>query len=369
MVGAIIVFFSSFALSCITVVLVLRLSHKKSWYDHINERKIHTGNIPRLGGVGFAIAFVITAVFVSFALGKIDFGLRFLPVLLAMALILASGIYDDFRPMSPRYKLLIQVIAALCVIIPGFTFQQVFDLSWNFFNLNWIRYPLTFIWIVGLINAINFIDGSDGLAGGIAVLVALTFAGVAIYFSGSLYAPLLCICLVGAVSGFLVFNAPFPRAKIFMGDGGSQFLGFTLALLPLLPLFEEPNSPAALPVLYAAALLGIPIFDLFSAIWRRIRDGKRIFSPDKYHVHHKLMKLTRESPRRVVLILWGLQIVLCVLVYFAVRAGGRLSLILLGTAYLVIIVFFTAIHFLNRRILRRSRGEESQADEARAAAE
>ncbi|MDR1239580.1 MAG: undecaprenyl/decaprenyl-phosphate alpha-N-acetylglucosaminyl 1-phosphate transferase [Treponema sp.] len=343
--------------------MVLRISHKKSWYDHINERKIHTGNIPRLGGVGFAAAFVIAAVFVNFAVEKTGFGLRFLPVLPAMFLIIISGAYDDFRPMAPRYKLLIQIIAALCVIIPGFTFHQLLDPAWNFSGLNWIRYPLTFIWIVGLINAINFIDGIDGLAGGISLLAALTFALIA--FSGSGFTALFCICLAGAVGGFLVFNAPFPGAKIFMGDGGSQFLGFTLALFPLI---EERNSPAALPVLYAAALLGIPIFDLIASIWRRVRDGRRIYNPDKYHLHHKLMRLTR-SARRVDLILWGLQIVLGALVYFAVQAKGRLSLIILGAAYAVIIAFFTVIHFLNRRITRRSGGPGKLVDELPATAD
>jgi UDP-GlcNAc:undecaprenyl-phosphate GlcNAc-1-phosphate transferase len=336
-------------LALIAVALVLRLSHKKSWYDQVNERKIHTGDIPRLGGIGFATAFVVTAFFINFFADDSGFGLRFLPVLLAMILIFASGVYDDFRPLAPRYKLLIQFVAALGVLIPGFTFHRILYPGWGFLSgLNWLRYPLTFVWIVGLTNAINFVDGIDGLAGGVSALAALTFAAVAFSFSGFNSTVLFCVCLTGAVAGFLVFNAPFPRAKIFMGDGGSQFLGFTLALFPLI---EEPASPAALPVPYAAALLAIPIFDTIAAVWRRLRDGRRIDSPDKFHIHHKLMNLTL-SARGADGILWGLQIVLGVLVYLSVGAGGWLSLVILGAAYLVIIAFFTAIHFLNRRAMR-----------------
>jgi UDP-GlcNAc:undecaprenyl-phosphate GlcNAc-1-phosphate transferase len=348
------------------VALVLRLSHKKSWYDQINERKVHTGDIPRLGGAGFATVFVIIAFFINFFTGGRGFGLRFLPVLLAMILIFASGVYDDFRPLAPRYKLFIQFAAALGVIIPGFTFYRILYPGWGFLSdLNWLRYPLTFVWIVGLTNAINFIDGIDGLAGGVSALAALTFAAIAFSFSGSHTTGLFCVCLTGAVGGFLVFNAPFPRAKIFMGDGGSQFLGFTLALFPLI---EERSSPAALPIPYAAALLAIPIFDTTAAVWRRLRDGRRVDSPDKSHIHHKLMNLTLNS-RGADGVLWGLQIVLGVLVYLSIRAGGWLSLILLGAAYLVIIAFFTAIHFLNRRTMTRLGMRENSVPPAEALAE
>jgi UDP-GlcNAc:undecaprenyl-phosphate GlcNAc-1-phosphate transferase len=358
MIDAIIVFFAAWVLSIIAVTVVLRLSHKKSWYDHVDERKIHTGDIPRLGGIGFVGAFIIIAVAINFLLAGSYFGLRFLPPLAALVLIFASGVYDDFRPMAPRYKLLIQFIAALWVIIPGYTFHRLFYGDGFFSTLNWFRYPLTFFWIIGLTNAMNFIDGIDGLAGGLSTLAALTFAALFFSFSPSGYTFLFCVCVAGVVAGFLVFNAPFPKAKIFMGDGGSQFLGFTLALIPLV---EGRESPAALPVFYAAALLAIPIFDTIAAVWRRLRDRRRIDSPDKFHVHHKLLNLTL-SPRKVDGILWGLQIVLGVLVFCSVRARGSLSLGFLLSAYVMVAVFFMIIHFLNRRTPKQSRREDKRPD-------
>jgi UDP-GlcNAc:undecaprenyl-phosphate GlcNAc-1-phosphate transferase len=348
MTGVFIVFFVSFVLSTGAVALVLHLSRKKSWYDHVNERKIHSGKIPRLGGIGFAMAFIIIAFCINFFTREASSGLRFLPVLLAIILVFVSGVYDDFRPMAPRYKLFFQIVAACCVIIPGYTFHRVFYGDWLFLSeLNWVRYPLTFLWIVGLTNAINFIDGIDGLAAGISGLAAFIFAAIFFSFSQCTFATFLAICLAGTLAGFLVFNAPLPHAKIFMGDGGSQFLGFTLALLPLI---EKQESPAALPLSYTAALLAIPIFDTIAAVWRRIRDGRRIDSPDKNHIHHKLMNLKLNTPK-IDMLLYGIQILLGVLVYFAVKIQGLPALELLGLAFLVIIIFFVAIHFLNRRSL------------------
>ncbi|MDR1899840.1 MAG: undecaprenyl/decaprenyl-phosphate alpha-N-acetylglucosaminyl 1-phosphate transferase [Treponema sp.] len=351
MVGVFIIIVSSFFLSLIAVALILRLSHKNSWYDHVNERKIHTGDIPRLGGIGFASSFIIFAFVINFSAAESDFGLRFLPCLAALVLILVTGVYDDFRPLSSRYKLLIQIIAALCVIIPGYTFRRIFYFDAGFPLVpGVVRYAVTFLWIVGLTNAVNFIDGVDGLAGGISFLTAIGFAVIFISFSDAKFTMLICLCLAAALLGFLVFNAPFPRAKIFMGDGGSQFLGFTLALIPLV---GEGDRAVSLPVLNAAALLSIPIFDTISAIWRRIRDGRRIDSPDRAHIHHKLMNIGF-SVRGVDTLLFSVQLVLGVLVYFSVRLRGLSALVTLVSAYMTTIVLFAAVHFVHRGTFRRN---------------
>jgi len=160
---------------------------------------------------------------------------------------------------------------------------------------------------------------------------------------------LLCISLLGVLIGFLVFNAPIPKAKIFMGDGGSQFLGFSLALLPVM---KETTNPSSLPVLYAAALFTIPIFDTTAAVWRRIRDGKKIYDPDKAHLHHKLMNIGLK-PRGVILVIFILQIIIGILTFTAVRLEGLLSLCALGAAYFVSLAFFVAIHFMNRAVNKK----------------
>jgi UDP-GlcNAc:undecaprenyl-phosphate GlcNAc-1-phosphate transferase len=213
---------------------------------------------------------------------------------------------------------------------------------------------------VGLTNAVNFIDGVDGLAGGISVIAALTYALISLSSSQISSVTLLCICLAAAIGGFLVFNMPFPKAKIFMGDGGSQFLGFILALLPLI---DMGDTHLALPLFYGAALLIIPIFDTIAAVWRRTRDGRRIDSPDKLHIHHKLMNLGLDA-RRVDGVLYGLQIMLGILVFTSVKLSGNLSLIVLGGAYLLGIAFFITIHYMNRAVIRqRELLAEEEADQ------
>jgi UDP-GlcNAc:undecaprenyl-phosphate GlcNAc-1-phosphate transferase len=322
------------------------LSHKNSWYDHINERKIHTGDIPRLGGIGFAGVYIIVAVGIAFLPGEPSFPRFFFP-LVAMFLIFAVGIFDDFRPLPPRYKLSIQIVAGLLIVIPDFTFRHLFFFDISLLGeLNWLRYPLSLLWIVGLSNAINFIDGVDGLAGGISALAVLSYALIFGCFFNNGSIVLLCFCLVAVLGGFLVFNLPLPSAKIFMGDGGSQFLGFMLAFLPLI----DTKNTVSLPLPYAAVLLSIPIFDTFAAIWRRLRDHRRIDSPDRFHIHHKLMNFGLDA-LGVDCVLYSLQIVLGILVFLSVQQAGRaLSLVFLGAAYVVSVGFFAAIHFMSQRL-------------------
>ena len=351
----------SSGLSAGAVALVLKLSHKKEWYDHINDRKIHTDNIPRLGGLGFAGAFLVVLAAVGIRYGSIGTDVfRYIPCFAAMVITLFSGAYDDFRPMAPRYKFLLQVIATLCVIIPGFTFDKLFHTGNGFLNtLPYLTYPVTFLWIVGITNAFNLIDGVDGLAGGISALIAFFFGLIFFSYAGwNAKSVIFCACLVGVLIGFLIFNLPLPKAKLFMGDCGSQFLGITLALIPLMKT-SSPNSPSALPVIYAAAVFAIPIFDTVAAVWRRLRDRKKIYDPDRSHLHHKLINLGFGS-RGVIAILYSLQIVIGTLTFIAVRLEGIASVCFLGAAYFVALAFFSTVHFVNRAAtLRKAEVEEN----------
>jgi UDP-GlcNAc:undecaprenyl-phosphate GlcNAc-1-phosphate transferase len=344
-----IVFIVSFSISLLAVALILRLSHANKWFDRVNERKIHSENIPRLAGIGFATAFLLIAVVINLVFLDKEEIIRGLPCFVALLIILIFGIIDDFRPLRPRYKLLAQIVASLIVVFSGYYFRR-FAYTDGGLLPQLPGYIITVLWLVGITNAINLIDGMDGLAGGISGIIALSFGLIFYFFSTDHLMVLYCIALVGVVLGFLVFNAPFPRAKIFMGDSGSQFLGFLLALLPLLC---KQDSVAALPVPYAIALLLIPIFDIIAAIWRRIRDGIRIFTPDKSHVHHKLMNVGL-NVRGVNAILYSLQIVIGAVVFISIGLKGRLSLYILGVAYLIIIAFFSTIHFINRSVSKRA---------------
>jgi UDP-GlcNAc:undecaprenyl-phosphate GlcNAc-1-phosphate transferase len=372
----------SFALSAAGVGIALHLARKHGWYDRVSARKVHTGRIPRLGGAGFGSAYLIIILFIivywgdgeAAGLGRLVF--LFVGPLLALLFILLFGIADDFNPLSPRVKLFAQVFAAASVAFAGHAFDRLFyGAGWWDLSIipgNWAGCILTFLWITGLINALNLIDGVDGLAGGLAALAAATFGVISLLSGGMGFAALLCFALAAAMAGFLVFNLPLPKAKIFMGDGGSQFLGLVLALLPTLgngSLALDMGSPAGLPLAYAAGVLLIPLFDTISAIWRRLRDHRRIDAPDKAHIHHKLLRMGL-SAGAVDAALFGLQIVLSGLTILAVNAylrGGsfRLSLVLLAAAYLAALGFFAAVHFLSRKVMRGGGGGRRTAVEPR----
>ena len=343
------------------IALLIRFAHSKAWYDRTSARRVHSGNVPRLGGLGFVPVFVIAATIIMILLGRNNYFSRFLPVLVGACIIVFFGVWDDFRPLRPFTKLLIQICAALCVVIPGYVFRRVIFFEQGIFlsQLPWLAFVLTILWLVGMTNALNLLDGIDSLAGGISFIIAMTFAYIFSRYAGISSSVMICIALAGSVAGFLVFNVPFPRAKIFMGDGGSQFLGFTLALLPLL---EERYTIATLPVLYVAAIMAIPILDTTAAVWRRIRDRQPLIMPDKAHVHHKLMNLGF-SVRQTCAVLFVLQAILSVLVIISLKLAefwpaGWPSQVLLGATYLIAIAFFAALHFLNRNALRAMKEPE-----------
>ena len=356
MAALIIIFTVSVAFSIFAVSLVLRISHHKEWYDNIDERKIHSGAIPRLGGIGFGSAFFIIVISISIYLGITGTDIRrYIPCGIAMAFILATGAYDDFRMVSPRYKILFQFASAVLILITRFDFDRLlYTGSGIITNLGYFSIPLTILWVVGITNAFNLIDGVDGLAGGIALIIAFFLGLIYFSYSGVSKSVLLCVCLIGVIIGFLVFNAPFPRAKIFMGDCGSQFLGFTLALIPLM---KEADKPTSLPLFYAASLFLIPILDTTAAVWRRLRDGKNIYDPDKSHLHHKLINMGCDA-KKVDIIIFSVQIVIGIFTFIAIRMEKEgdviKSLIVLGAGYLFALVFFTAIHFLNRSSMKKS---------------
>jgi UDP-GlcNAc:undecaprenyl-phosphate GlcNAc-1-phosphate transferase len=332
------------------VALIRRISRRMGWFDRLNARKIHTGNIPRLGGLGLAVSFLVFACIIK---SQSPESPRLLFLLPAFALILISGVRDDFKPMAPHYKMFFQVGAAVFVLLAGCVLKRVFYIDGidflSFSGWSLLRYPLTILWIVGITNAVNLIDGVDGLAGGVSLLATLSFGWIFSYLGSTDGTPLLYFCLASAILGFLVFNAPFPRAKIFMGDGGAYFLGFTLALLPL-----GGDNPEKLPLSYTAAILMIPFLDTTAAVWRRLREHRPIDSPDRAHTHHKLMALGFSS-RSIDAAFFTLQIGLSLLVFAAVKNQGPLSLVFLFLAYAAGIGFFAVVHFLNRRKLRISR--------------
>lgn len=338
--------------SATSIYLVLIASRKFGLYDRIDERKVHTGDIPRLGGIGIFFGFIIGLLVFSISTSFHNFlGRGIWNLIISCSIIFLMGVWDDIKPWRPRYKLLLQSIAAILVIVARFTFNRItFGPLGIYWNMGIISYPLTFFWIIGVTNAINLIDGIDGLAGSISLLAAMTYA-MFFFQNGSMGPMIVCFLLAISIFGFLLFNLPFPKAKIFMGDGGSQFLGFTLAVLPLMP---DGNGTPMIALPYAAAVLLIPIFDTFAAIWRRVREKRRIDSPDKLHLHHKLMMLGFTTTSTLILLV-TFQIIIGLLMVISAWLHGMLAALLLVAVFLVGILFFTIIHIRKEEIVDKSK--------------
>ena len=263
-----------------------RISHRHNWYDHQNHRKIHTENTPRLGGVGIFVAFLAVLLlgsrFVVPAGGAV--GLRPVAIAGGFLLIHAVGLYDDFVNVKAPIKFAAQILAALAVVLGGAVIRSL-TVPW-FGTLVLpaaVGIPLTVFWIVAVSNALNLIDGADGLSGGIAASSAL-FMGVLAFSRGNALAAVSAFALFGSLAGFLVYN--MPPARIFMGDCGSLFVGFALAVIPILGLNGRVGEVALLPVV---SLLFLPIIDTSMAIARRTLRGQPIHFADREHIHHRLI--------------------------------------------------------------------------------
>ena len=271
---------------------ILKLAHKNGWYDRQDHRKIHTENIPRLGGVGIVFAILVTSVallLVSPAVG-LDYGFQqVVPVLAGLLVIHLVGLVDDFVNLKALLKFVLQLIAAATVTLGPFRIDviplDVLGIAGGPLELGMLSYPVTILWIVSVTNAVNLLDGMDGLAGGVGAIAAL-FAGLLAIMSGQVVTAVFAFATLGGIIGFLTFN--FPPAKIFMGDSGSLALGFFLAVIPLTRTDAGGSLWSVVPMI---SLLMVPILDTVMAILRRVKNRRSILSPDKKHIHHKLLEV------------------------------------------------------------------------------
>ncbi len=333
-------------LSSLVIFLTIKIANKLSIYDFHDDRRMHKGNIPRLGGLGIFIGFAVTMI-IGFS-GSF-FGFSFdggYLVLFAVAFaVFIMGFWDDLHPWKARYKLLVQLAAGWAVWAAGFRFNTISfaPLGLNI-DLGFFSWFVTVLWVAGIINVINMFDGLDGLAGTTSLVVVISYS---VFFlrQGGNHNVLVCAFIIPAIIAFLIFNLPVPKAKIFMGDGGSQFLGFMLAVLPLLP---NSSGTPSVPVWYAITLMVFPFCDAVAAVWRRVREHRSIMSPDFSHLHHKLVAIGF-SQRQTLVLLIILQTAVAMLVLTAYYSGGTSSLVVLTSIWLIAILFFTIIH-INKNV-------------------
>ena len=344
-----VILFSAYLLSSLSTPLIHVLAVKIGALDVPGGRKIHSRITPRLGGIavfiGFWGAFLIgVLVNIKFrdAITEPVWGLLY-----GSLIILGIGIYDDVYGASPAIKFPFQILAAVIVFFHGIRFSLLSDFVHLFssglvaIELSWFTsLILTILWIVGITNAMNFIDGIDALAGGLCFIVSVTLFIVSIhleqYFYGALY-----IAIMGATAGFGKYNK-YP-ATIFLGDAGATFLGFTLACVSVVACHK---STAAGSLLIPIVALGVPISDTAYAVFRRVILGRSIFKGDQGHIHHRLLELGY-SPKEVVWIIYVLSIIFSFGVFFLINAHSEFVSLVVGMMTVGTLVLANKFQFLN----------------------
>ena len=266
---------------------VMVLAAKTGALDQPDARKVHKKPIPRIGGIGIYAAFMLSMLIVMIFAdlsGELFRGV--VGLMISGTLIMLLGVYDDYKNMPAKLKLLGQIVAA-AVLVLGFDVRIDFvtDPFGDYIYLEWFAIPATIFWLVGLSNTINLIDGLDGLAAGVSTIAALTIMFVALDRNVMIIA-CMTAALAGAAAGFLFYN--FNPASIFMGDSGALFLGFMLAGISVIGAVK---CAATIALVVPILALGLPILDTAFAIVRRYRGGVPIFRPDKGHLHHRLLGL------------------------------------------------------------------------------
>ena len=329
--------------------LVRRLAMRWGAMDLPDARKIHVHPMPRLGGLavfgGFCSPWACFYLLDNLVTARFhNYEKLFLALMLGAAAMLALGIYDDLKGANAAKKFCVQIITATALYFGGF---QITSLSNPFgapFELGWLSLPASVLWIVAITNAINLLDGIDGLVAGVTACIALALAIINI-LAGNVLVALLTLCLAGSCVGFLPHN--FSPARIFLGDSGSLFIGVVLACIGIISLFKAATVTF---ILVPLVLFGLPIYDTISVMFGRLRRGAPLFQADKSHVHHRLLEMGL-SQSQVAAVLYGVTLLLgSVGVFFSLEQSPVTIVLVSG------FVFFLAVVTV-RAWLRRDRND------------
>ena len=298
-----------------------------------DNRRMHKVPIPRMGGLAIFAGFLVSVLFF------VPLGTEFRSILIGALILVVLGIIDDIVALKPKTKFAGQIIAALIPALSGVSIHGIVNpfVPGQYSTLGIFSIPLTVIWIVGITNAVNFIDGLDGLACGVSAIATVTMFIIAVLF-GETYIALMMAALAGACLGFLPYN--MNPAKIFMGDTGSMFLGYTLATVSIQGLFK---FYAVISFAVPFILLGLPIFDTGFAIVRRLLKGQSPLQADRGHVHHRLIDLGFDQKQSVA-ILYAFSALMGLTAVILARTNES-KLIILAIAMLV--CFFLAMSLMS----------------------
>lgn len=326
--------------SALMTPFIVRLAHHVGMIDEAGDRRMHEIPKPRIGGVavffGFVFAlFTVLGIALTHLHGffpiepheslreqlrdQIGAAHNLVGLIFGSMLILGVGLWDDIMGMRPRFKFVSQVVVAVVSMIYGFHIGFIHrpfshdPHDWLFFP-PWVAYPLTLVWYVGMMNAINFIDGLDGLLSGFTGISCIFLFAIALT-KGDPVIALVVVALAGAAMGFLPYN--FNPARIILGDSGSLFIGYVFATVSII---GSSKTAIAVGLLVPLVVLALPILDTAAAIYRRARSGRRITEADRGHFHHQLIFRYGLNVRQAVLLIYAICIVLGAVALYL--AGG-----------------------------------------------
>lgn len=329
-------FFVAIAISAVLTPFVIKLAVRIGAIDVPKDsRRVHKTPIPLIGGLAMFVSFTLTIlIFVPFKHMPDGSSKRIIGLLIGGAFITLSGFIDDIKPLSAKYKLLLQIIAAVILVCFGVRIKFVtnpFDRVTGISDIGFLSVPATIFWIVGITNAFNLIDGLDGLAAGVAGIASITLFIVSA-LNGRTTAELLTAVLAGSIIGFIPYN--FNPAKIFMGDTGSQFLGFILAAISI---EGSIKSAAAIAIVVPVLALGLPIYDTITSIIRRFINKKPVMQGDREHIHHKLLDMGL-SQRQAVVVMYFISALLGMCAIFATELSTIQSFFVFISVFCIIIL-------------------------------
>lgn len=334
----------AFIVAVVSTPLLIKIAYKKNWVVAPRADRWHKKPTALMGGIAIFFASTL-ALFIAN-----NFQINWI-IFIASLVMFLTGLADDLKEVKPIVKLIGQVVCTFALIYHGYYFGGGL--------LEWAGIPLTFFWVIGITNALNLLDNMDGLAAGIAGIVA-TIAGVLGFMNGDVYLASMGFALAGASFGFLIYN--FNPAKIFMGDSGSLFLGFSISFLSIAIQKNMGSSSAILVMLIPISLMAIPIMDTTLVTIKRLVAGRRIDQGGKDHTSHRLVALGL-TEKKAVLVLYGICIVwgvVCILMLGSTINNFLLTVLLLSILSGIFAVTLSKVKVYNeseeKLIYLRSRG-------------
>lgn len=330
-------FTCSFAISMVATPLAKKISYKLKAIDYPKARGLNKEPMPRMGGLAIFLGFILTVIILAPIIDKFH-SKQFYGFILGAVLIVILGIFDDIYELGPKIKFFVQVLVSLIVIYSGTRIDVIMWPFWQY--LKPFNIPITMIWIMGLINAVNLIDGVDGLAVGVSSIAALCLMILCI-ISGSGLAVVLSAILAGSCLGFLPRN--FSPAEIYMGDTGSTFLGYVLAVSSCIGVYK---SYAVLSIIISIFAIALPILDTLFAITRRAINKKPLMTADRGHLHHRLID-SGYSHKQAVIILYLLSLFSATIAILIAIKNYKATIVFFIFFTIILVMFYV---YKNRKL-------------------